>query len=161
MEKYQVLLYYNFVAIDDHEQFAADHLQFCKDLDLKGRILVAHNGVNGTVSGTIEQTAAYMKAMQEDGRFHDTVFKIDDHDGHAFSKMHVRPREELVTLRLEDPIDPQDLTGAYLDPKEFYEAMQEEDTVILDTRNDTNMTLAIFAVPFAPTFVLSKNYLNG
>lgn len=150
MEKYQVLLYYNFVDIDDHEQFAEDHLQFCKDLGLKGRILVAHNGINGTVSGTIEQTAAYMKAMQEDERFHDTVFKIDEHDGHAFKKMHVRPREELVTLRLENPIDPQDLTGTYLDPKEFYEAMQEEDTVILDTRNDYEYDVGHFRGAIRP-----------
>lgn len=150
MEKYQVLLYYNFVDIDDYEQFAEDHLQFCKDLELKGRILVAHNGINGTVSGTIEQTAAYMKAMQEDERFHDTVFKFDEHDGHAFKKMHVRPREELVTLRLENPIDPQDLTGTYLDPKEFYEAMQEEDTVILDTRNDYEYDVGHFRGAIRP-----------
>src|SRR5699024_3552401 len=101
-EQYQVLLYYNFVLIDDHEQFAADHLQFCKELGLKGRILVANNGINGTVSGTIEQTEAYMKAMHEDVRFKDMFFKIDEHDGHAFKKMHVRPREELVTLRLDN-----------------------------------------------------------
>lgn len=150
MEKYQVLLYYNFVDINDYEQFAEDHLQFCKDLGLKGRILVAHNGINGTVSGTIEQTAAYMKAMQEDERFQDTVFKIDEHDGHAFKKMHVRPREELVTLRLENPIDPQDLTGTYLDPKEFYEAMQEEDTVILDTRNDYEYDVGHFRGAIRP-----------
>lgn len=150
MEKYQVLLYYNFVDIADHEQFAEDHLQFCKDLGLKGRILVAHNGINGTVSGTMEQTAAYMQAMQEDERFHDTVFKIDEHDGHAFKKMHVRPREELVTLRLENPIDPQDLTGTYLDPKEFYEAMQEEDTVILDTRNDYEYDVGHFRGAIRP-----------
>src|SRR5699024_9464681 len=80
-EKYQVLLYYNFVTIDDHETFAQDHLQFCKDLGLKGRILVANNGINGTVSGTIEQTEKYMEAMKADERFQDTFFKIDEHDG--------------------------------------------------------------------------------
>src|SRR5699024_1073444 len=133
MEKYQVLLYYEFVPIEDHEQFAAEHLQICKDLGLKGRILVPHNGINGTVSGTMEQTTQYMDAMHADPRFKDTMFKIDEHDGHAFKKMHVRPRKELVTLRLDDPVDPNELTGNYMKPKEFYEAMQDENTVILDT----------------------------
>ena len=49
---------------------------------------------------------------------------------------HVRYRPELVTLRLEDDVNPLELTGNYLSPKEFYEAMQNEDTVVIDARND-------------------------
>lgn len=149
-KKYQVLLYYNFVTIEDYETFAQNHLQFCNDLGLLGRILVAPNGINGTVSGTIEQTEAYMEAMQADERFHDTLFKIDEHDDHVFKKMHVRPREELVTLRLENPIDPRDLTGTYLEPKEFYEAMQDENSVILDTRNDYEYDVGHFRGAIRP-----------
>src|SRR5699024_12403953 len=107
-----------------------------KELGLKGRILVANNGINGTVSGTIEQTEKYMEAMKADGRFQDTFFKIDEHDGHAFKKMNVRPRQELVTLRLENPIDLNEITGTYLEPKESYEAMKDENKIVLDTRND-------------------------
>ncbi|MBO1002386.1 oxygen-dependent tRNA uridine(34) hydroxylase TrhO [Pseudogracilibacillus auburnensis] len=150
MEKYQVLLYYQFVPIDDHELFAEEHLQFCNDLGLKGRILVSHNGINGTVSGTVEQTNAYMEMMHNDSRFHDMVFKIDEHDGHTFKKMHVRPREELVTLRLENPVDPNKLTGEYLKPNEFYEAMQDENTVILDTRNDYEYDVGHFRGAIRP-----------
>ncbi|MEI3604093.1 rhodanese-related sulfurtransferase [Pseudogracilibacillus sp. SE30717A] len=149
-EKYQVLLYYEFVPIEDHEQFAAEHLEFCKSLGLKGRILVSHNGINGTVSGTVDQTNAYMEKMHQDPRFKDIFFKIDEHDGHAFKKMHVRPREELVTLRLDDPVDPNELTGEYLKPKEFYEAMQDENTVILDTRNDYEYDVGHFRGAIRP-----------
>lgn len=149
-KKYQVLLYYNFVPIEDHETFAAEHLEFCKSLGLKGRILVSDNGINGTVSGTHEQTQKYMDMMHADERFHDTVFKIDEHDGHAFAKMHVRPREELVTLRLDEPTDPNKLTGEYLSPEEFYEAMQQEDTVILDTRNDYEYDVGHFRGAIRP-----------
>ncbi|WP_018923500.1 rhodanese-related sulfurtransferase [Salsuginibacillus kocurii] len=133
---YQVLLYYKYTAIDDPEEFAAEHLEFCKEVGLRGRILVAEEGINGTVSGTVEQTEQYMEHMQEDPRFSDMVFKIDDAEEHAFKKMHVRPREELVTLRLdEEDVDPREHTSKALPPKEFYEAMLEEDTVILDARN--------------------------
>src|SRR5690625_1296844 len=99
--QYQVLLYYKYVQIEDPETYAAEHLQFCQTLDLKGRILVAHEGINGTVSGTIEQTDRYMEAMHADSRFADMTFKIDPSDKHTFKKMHVRHRNELVTLRLD------------------------------------------------------------
>lgn len=150
MEKFQVLLYYQFVPIENHEEFASEHLESCNEIGLKGRILVAKNGINGTVSGTVEQTKAYMDMMHADERFKDTVFKIDEHHEHAFKKMHVRPREELVTLRLENPIDPLDITGAYLSPTEFYEAMQDEDTVVLDTRNDYEFDIGHFRGAIRP-----------
>ncbi len=56
-----------------------------------------------------------MEAMNNDPRFDGIVFKIDEADGHAFKKMHVRPRPELVTLRLEDDINPHEITGKYLE----------------------------------------------
>ena len=147
---HQVLLYYHYVKIDDPETLAVEHLQFCNDLDLRGRILIAEEGINGTVSGTIEQTEKYMKAMEKDPLFKGIVFKVDPHDGHAFKKMHVRPRPELVTLRLEDDINPKKLTGNYLSPKEFYEAMQDENTVVLDARNDYEYDIGHFRGAIRP-----------
>ena len=141
---YRVLLYYLYVPIENHEEFAAEHLAACKELELKGRILVASEGINGTVSGTIEQTNQYMDMMRSDSRFADIVFKIDEADGHAFKKMHVRPKNELVTLRLEDDINPNQTTGNYLSPKEFFEQMQDENTVVLDARNDYEYDLGHF-----------------
>ncbi len=74
---YQVLLYYNYTKIENAEEFAKEHLAYCKSLNLKGRILVAEEGINGTLSGTIADTNAYMEAMKADPRFADTMFKID------------------------------------------------------------------------------------
>lgn len=73
---YQVLLYYNYTTIEDPEQFAKEHLAFCKSLNLKGRILVAKEGINGTLSGTIEETEKYMAMMHQDERFADTFLKL-------------------------------------------------------------------------------------
>lgn len=149
-DKYQVLLYYHFTDLPNYETFAGEHLDFCNSLGLKGRILVANYGINGTVSGTVEQTEQYMETMRHDERFKGIIFKIDEHDGHAFKKMHVRPREEVVTLRLDKPINPKELTGKYLDPQAFYEAMQDEDTVILDTRNDYEYDVGHFRGAIRP-----------
>ncbi|RFU61044.1 oxygen-dependent tRNA uridine(34) hydroxylase TrhO [Peribacillus glennii] len=147
---YRVLLYYHYVTLENFAEFANEHREFCNELGLKGRILVASEGINGTVSGTIEQTDQYMKAMKEDPRFSDMVFKIDEADGHAFKKMKVRARPELVTLRLEDDINPHEVTGKYLDPKEFFEQMQDEDTVVLDARNTYEYDLGHFRGAIRP-----------
>ena len=144
MSKYRVLLYYYYTPIEEPVEFAAEHLAFCKEIGLKGRILVAKEGINGTVSGDYEQTQAYMDKMKSDPNFKDIVFKIDESDGHAFKKMHVRPRPELVNLSLEDDINPNELTGRYLSPKEFFEGLQDENTIVLDARNDYEYDLGHF-----------------
>ncbi|HZG58592.1 rhodanese-related sulfurtransferase [Paenibacillus sp.] len=147
---YRVLLYYKYVTIENPEEYAKEHLAFCKALELKGRILVAREGINGTVSGTVEQTQAYMEHMHADPRFSDMVFKVDEADGHAFKKMFVRPRSELVTFRLEDDINPNELTGRKLKPKEFMEALQQEDVIVLDGRNDYEYDVGHFRGAIRP-----------
>ncbi|ULT54703.1 rhodanese-related sulfurtransferase [Neobacillus drentensis] len=143
-QEYRVLLYYKYVPIENPEECANEHRQFCNDLGLKGRIIIAAEGINGTVSGTIEQTNAYMKYMDEHPLFNGTWFKVDEASEHAFKKMKVRYRTELVTLRLEDDIDPNRVTGKHLKPVEFFKAMQREDTVVIDARNDYEYDLGHF-----------------
>ncbi|WP_271398470.1 rhodanese-related sulfurtransferase [Salinicoccus roseus] len=133
--KYQVLLYYYYTDIEDTEGFSSEHLELCKSMNLKGRILVANEGINGTVSGTVEDTEKYMEYMKNHPLFEGIVFKIDPSEGHTFKKMHVRPRPELVNLSLEDDINPREMTGEYLEPKDFYAQMQDENTIVLDARN--------------------------
>lgn len=147
---YRVLLYYKYVPIEDPVTFAQEHLAACKELGLKGRILVSDEGINGTCSGTIEQTDAYMNMMKADERFAGMVFKIDEAEGHAFKKMHVRPKKEIVYLGLADDINPNELTGQYLSPKEFFEQMQAEDTVVIDARNDYEFDLGHFRGAIRP-----------
>ncbi|TQR17786.1 rhodanese-related sulfurtransferase [Psychrobacillus soli] len=147
---YRVLLYYKYVPIEDPVIFAQEHLAACKEIGLKGRILVSDEGINGTCSGTIEQTDAYMDMMKADDRFADMVYKIDEAEGHAFKKMHVRPKKEIVHLGLAEDINPNELTGKYLSPKEFFEQMQAEDTIVIDARNDYEFDLGHFRGAIRP-----------
>ena len=133
---YRVLLYYKYEPIENPDKFVEDHLAFCKSIGLKGRILVSSEGINGTVSGTIEQTEQYKNYVHSLSGFEDMWFKVDEADDYAHKKMHVRHREEIVSLSLEDDIDPEELTGEYLEPAKFKEALLDEDTIVLDTRND-------------------------
>ncbi|MFP3361033.1 hypothetical protein R0K17_27370, partial [Planococcus sp. SIMBA_143] len=79
-----------------------------------------------------------------DERFHDMVFKIDEAHGHTFKKMHVRPREEIVSLRLEEDVNPKEITGNYLEPKEFMEALEDDDVIVIDARNDYEYDIGHF-----------------
>ncbi|KMM38524.1 rhodanese-related sulfurtransferase [Guptibacillus hwajinpoensis] len=147
---YRVLLFYKYVQIDQAEEYVEEHLAFCKDNNLKGRILISEEGINGTLSGTIEDTQKYMDMMHADERFADMFFKIDESTEHPFKKMHVRYREELVTLRLEDNHNPNDVGGKHLKPAEWREAMQQDDVIILDTRNDYEYDLGHFRGAIRP-----------
>lgn len=151
---YQVLLYYKYVAIENPEEFVEQQKELCDRLNLKGRILVAAEGINGTVSGTVPETEAYMKAMKEDPRFSDMPFKIDEVTSHAFPKLRVRVRPELVTFRADREINPNEISGTRLKPKEFFEevrrALESEDVVILDGRNDYEYDMGHFRNAIRP-----------
>ena len=146
MKRYQTLLYYCYTTIENAEQFAADHLSFCKSLDLVGRIIVADEGLNGTVSGSVESCRNHMDFIQNDPRFASTEFKIDDVEEPSFIKMHCRYKSEIVYSGLRDPniIDPKKKTGVHLEPKDFLEMKDRDDVVILDVRSNYEHSLGKF-----------------
>lgn len=149
-KNYRVLLFYKYQTIEDPDEFVTEHLEYCKSIGLKGRVLVGSEGINGTVSGTIEQTKKYMDYVHSLPGFEDVWFKEDLADNFAHKKMYVRHREEIVALNLEDDIDPHQITGQYLNPKEFHDALLDEDTIVLDTRNDYEYDLGHFKGAIRP-----------
>ena len=150
--QWQVLLYYLYRQIDEPGELMIRQRVLCEELELRGRILVGNEGINGTVSGTTQGTRAYMKAMDEDPLTAGMTFKVDPCDGHVFPKLSVIARSEVVTLGLVDgeDIDPNEVTGIRLSPKEFAEAMADPDAVLLDGRNDYESALGHFRGAICP-----------
>lgn len=140
---FQILLYYCYTEIQDPEQFREEHHLFCLDLGLRGRIIIAHEGLNGTVSGTKEATEMYMRTLKADPRFASIDFKVDVHHEHAFQKLHVRVKPEIVHSSLSH-INPNTRTGKHLAPHEFKAMKDREDVVILDVRSDYEHELGRF-----------------
>lgn len=157
-KNYRVLLYYQFVTLADSETYALDHKALCESLNLKGRILVAEEGINGTLSGTVEETQAYMDHMKRDPRFTTMVFKIHEEDHNAFRKLYVKHRDSIITLLPEDDVNPNDLVGTYLKPEEWYELMQKEDVIILDGRNGYEYDLGHFRGAIRPDITNFKEF---
>ncbi len=140
--KYQILLYYKYVEIEDPEAFRDEQKQLCQELELKGRILVAKEGINGTVEGTEENTEKYVRVMQADERFTDMHFKrsVGTWDGSAFPKLSVKARDEIVSTYLPkagQDVNPNEVTGKYLTADELQSWYENgEEFYVVDMRND-------------------------
>jgi len=134
MSNYKVLLFYKYVNLESPEFIVHEHLQWCLHNNIKGRVFFANEGVNGTVSGTIENIDKYKTHLTSYPEFKDIWFKEDEADEHAFNKMHVRLKNEIVHGDLENVsivhggkrLLPEELHRFYSEGKEF---------VIVDARN--------------------------
>jgi UPF0176 protein len=135
MKNYRVLLYYCYTPIEDPEKFREDHHLFCLELDLRGRIIIASEGLNGTVSGTWEACQTYMDTLKADPRFASIDFKIEEYPEHTFTKLHVRVKPEIVHSGLTS-VDPTKKAGIHLEADEFKKLKDENDVVILDVRSN-------------------------
>ena len=140
---YQVLLYYCYTPLDNPEEFRDEHHRLCLKLDLRGRIIVAGEGLNGTVSGTVENCARYMAAIKADPRLAALEFKVDDVPAHTFHKLHVRVKPEIVCSSLHH-MRPHEKTGQHLSPAEFKALKDRDDVVVLDVRSDYEYNLGRF-----------------
>jgi len=147
---FSVLLYYMFVAIDDPAMLATQQHDLCSQLGLRGRILTSKEGINGTVSGTVEACNAYRQAMHANPLFASMVFKVDPADDHVFRKLFVRVKDELVTFRAKNAPPVWECTGTHLSPQEWLEMMQRNDVVILDGRTGYEFDLGHFRGAIRP-----------
>ncbi|MGE9268232.1 MAG: rhodanese-related sulfurtransferase [Verrucomicrobiales bacterium] len=148
---FEVLLYYKYCQLADPERYAADHRRLCRELGLRGRVLIAAEGINATLSGTREDCRKYREAMEADERTRGIHWKIDEEDGHVFPKLSVKVREEVVTLGLgEEDFSPEELTGVHLSPAQWREMMRRDDVVLLDARNDYEWELGRFEGALLP-----------
>ena len=140
---YRVLLFYKYIGFADPENFRDEHLQFCKENDILGRVWISHEGINGTVSGLKENIELYKKEITAYPEFGDIWFKEDKYSEHTFRKIHVRVKKEIVSADFGGV----DLskTGKRLNPDEllkFYE--DKKDFVIVDARNEYEAEIGKF-----------------
>ena len=140
---YTIILFYNYVRITDPELLASEQRTICTELGLKGRVIIAHEGVNITLEGTTENIEKYCVAFLADSRFADTHIKKSAGTGASFPKLSVKVRKEIVSLHLppEKELHPRDTAGTYITADQFHELLEkkargEDDFEIIDMRND-------------------------
>ncbi len=141
--EYYILLYYCYTRIEDPEKFREEHHKLCLNLNLRGRIIVAHEGLNGTVSGLRTDCQTYVDTLRSDLRFARTDFKVDTHEQHVFKKLNVRHKSEIVHSDLIH-IDLNKKTGTYLNPTDFKQVKDDSDVILLDVRSNYEHKLGKF-----------------
>lgn len=134
--KYQVLLYYKYVAIPNPEEVRDSQRILCEKLKLKGRIIIASEGVNGTIEGETQATEKYIAEMEKHPLFKNTHYKRSTGTGDAFPKLKVKYRPEIVTSGLNE-VSPTITTGKYLTAEQLHSWFEEKrEFYIVDMRND-------------------------
>lgn len=134
---YKIILYYKYSEIKDPASFCAEHKKFCEEHNLKGRIIISHEGINGTLEGLNEDTLKYIDFLSSIPGFENTNFKISEGDGKSFPKLSCKVRDEIVSAHLHNDLDPNKITGKYITAEQLHELIHSgKEFYIVDMRND-------------------------
>lgn len=127
----------------------AEHKAFCQKRNLKGRIIIAKEGINGTIEGLVKDTKAYRKFLNSKKGFAKIHWKISEGNGGVFPRLSVKVRPEIVSLSLhkakDTDVDPRKTTGVHLKPEQLKRWFDKgEKFTIIDMRNDYEHKVGAF-----------------
>ncbi|MFI4956836.1 MAG: rhodanese-related sulfurtransferase [Gammaproteobacteria bacterium] len=138
-----VLALYKFVSIADTPSLKAQLDALCQEQGIRGTLLLAKEGINGTVSGS-RQAIDNLRDWFEHHPFLQGIdFKESFTDSHPFNRMKVKLKQEIVTLGVPT-VDPTVCVGEYIEPEDWNAIISAEDVIVLDTRNDYEYILGTF-----------------
>lgn len=147
-----ILLFYKYVKIENPEIIKKWQEEICKELNLTGRILLAHEGINGTVGGSIEETNKYISTMNNCPLFENIDFKTAPGGTEAFPRMKISIKNEIVHLGIDPNLVTVKDTGIHLTPEEVHHLLENppQDLVVLDTRNNYESAIGTFVGSITP-----------
>jgi len=134
---------YKFVTLEDFEAMREPLQETMKAHSIRGTLLLAEEGINGTVSGTREGIDALLAWLKSDSRLADLDYKESLHEKQPFKRSKVKLKKEIVTLGVEG-IDPKRVVGTYVEPKAWNDLINDPDVILIDTRNDYEVQVGTF-----------------
>jgi UPF0176 protein len=138
-----VAAFYRFVPLEDYRDLKAPLQQRCEDLGLLGSILLAREGINGTVAGPERGVRRLLERLRDDPRLADLQAKFSLAPEAPFYRMKVRLKNEIVSLGVPG-IDPRQAVGEYVAPEDWNALIARDDVRLIDTRNDYEVHLGTF-----------------
>jgi len=134
---------YKFVTLEDYQSLRHKVLDKLNEHSIRGTLLLANEGINGTISGSSSSITQFLSWLQDDPRFTPLDFKLSYHENQPFHRTKVKLKEEIVTMGVEG-IDPNHVVGTYVEPKEWNALISDPDTVVIDTRNEYEYDIGTF-----------------
>lgn len=138
-----VAAFYKFVRLPDFAEKREPLLSHCQAQGIKGTILLAVEGINGTIAGDREGIDSVLEFLRSDPRLVDLEHKESHADFQPFDRMKVRLKKEIVTLGLPQ-IDPLVRVGTYVSPQAWNELISDPEVIAIDTRNDYEVSIGTF-----------------
>ena len=147
MDSYLTTTFYHFVKIEEYKKLQPVIQKFCDKSFIKGTILLASEGINGTLSADKKNINGFHHFIKNDERFKNKFKNISHKESWAkknpFYRMKVKLKKEIVTLGVEG-ISPTKKVGKYVNPDEWNELISDPDTIIIDTRNTYEVDIGSF-----------------
>ncbi|WP_170439071.1 oxygen-dependent tRNA uridine(34) hydroxylase TrhO [Ruegeria arenilitoris] len=140
---YTIAALYHFTRFADPDALRAPLRELCRAQSVKGTLLLAHEGINGTIAGPragIDAALAHIRALPGCA---DLEWKEATASQPPFGKMKVRLKKEIVTMGQPD-VDPRARTGHYVEPQDWNDLIRSDDVVVIDTRNDYEVSIGTF-----------------
>jgi UPF0176 protein len=143
MKQIIVCALYKFTPLDDYTSMRQPLFDFMHDRNIKGTLLLASEGINGTVAGSREAIDQLLQHLKSDPRLNELEHKDSLDSGNPFYRTKVRLKKEIVTLGIEG-IDPLHTVGTYVEPKNWNALISDPETLLIDTRNDYEIGIGTF-----------------
>jgi UPF0176 protein len=140
---YVVAAFYKFVRLPDFAEKQGSLLAVCQAQGVLGTILLAIEGINGTIAGSPEAVESVLAFLRSDSRLADLEHKESYTDSPPFERMKVRLKKEIVTLGIPE-IDPNDRVGTYVSPQEWNALVSDPEVLVVDTRNVYEVDIGTF-----------------
>ena len=163
MSQIVVAALYKFASLPDYKDVQPGLLALCNAQHIKGTLLLAEEGINGTVAGSRAAIDALLAYLRQDARLSDIEHKESFTDEMPFYRMKVRLKKEIVTLGVPG-IDPNKSVGTYVKPEDWNALISDPEVVVIDTRNDYEYGIGTFKGAIDPettTFRQFPDYVKN
>ena len=159
LDKYIISTFYKFLVLENYKELKIKFDKSLSKTNIKGTILLANEGVNGTIAGSESDLKKFFLYMDKFSQFKDITPKFSSSNKNPFLRMKVRLKKEIVTIGIPD-VSPSNLVGKYLNVEEWNELLNESDSMIIDTRNDYEVSIGTFKNSINPKIKSFRNFPN-
>ena len=154
---FKIAALYKFAEVSNPHKAQSEIRANLKSLSIHGTILIGQEGLNGTISGSkknIDKAIAYIRQLKN---FKDTDVKFSEANINPFIRLKIKLKDEIVTIG-DKTINPVTISGNYIEPKNWNDVIDDDNTILIDTRNDYECSIGTFKNAINPKTVKFRDF---